>query len=239
MAGISSISDIFRKDDDGEYIRSNARLAQKILSYTLVAQKDNPAHKYDEIFYDRDLAKWLLNNYLEFVKRYQDRPFNRTNEPNKIEYVLPRIKDVLNDLHDLDLVKFEMAEQRRGTSDIITVYRPTFAGHLIALLIEIMESEKPQPNISIEIYNLFNSYFKENFSSYDVLYAALFKKYMDKGLFDEFGIDIMISRLNSSVEIKTIDDLVHRLDLLYFDNADKALQYANLLDEVLRELDPM
>ena len=62
---------------------------------------------------------------------------------------------------------------------------------------------------------------------------------MDKGLFDEFGIDIMISRLNSSVEIKTIDDLVHRLDLLYFDNADKALQYANLLDEVLRELDPM
>ena len=98
-----------------------------------------------------------------------------------------------------------MAEQRRGTSDIITVYRPTFAGHLIALLIEIMESEKPQSGISIEIYNLFNSYFKENFSSYDVLYAALFKKYMDKGLFDEFGIDIMISRLNSSVEIKTID----------------------------------
>ena len=242
MAGISSISDIFRKEDEDEdednYIKTNARLAQKILSYTLVAQKDNPSHKYNEIFYDRDLAKWLLNNYLEFVKRYQDRPFNRTNEPNKIEYVLPRIKDVLNDLHDLDLVKFEMAEQRRGTSDIITVYRPTFAGHLIALLIEIMESEKPQPGISIEIYNLFNSYFKENFSSYDVLYAALFKKYMDKGLFDEFGIDIMISRLNSSVEIKTIDDLVHRLDLLYFDNADKALQYANLLDEVLRELDP-
>ena len=43
MAGISSISDIFRKDDDGEYIRSNAKLAQKILSYTLVAQKDNPS----------------------------------------------------------------------------------------------------------------------------------------------------------------------------------------------------
>ena len=167
MAGISSISDIFRKEDEDEdednYIKTNARLAQKILSYTLVAQKDNPSHKYNEIFYDRDLAKWLLNNYLEFVKRYQDRPFNRTNEPNKIEYVLPRIKDVLNDLHDLDLVKFEMAEQRRGTSDIITVYRPTFAGHLIALLIEIMESEKPQPGISIEIYNLFNSYFKETF----------------------------------------------------------------------------
>ena len=167
MAGISSISDIFRKEDEDEdednYIKTNARLAQKILSYTLVAQKDNPSHKYNEIFYDRDLAKWLLNNYLEFVKRYQDRPFNRTNEPNKIEYVLPRIKDVLNDLHGLDLVKFEMAEQRRGTSDIITVYRPTFAGHLIALLIEIMESEKPQPGISIEIYNLFNSYFKETF----------------------------------------------------------------------------
>ena len=79
MAGISSISNIFRKDDDGEYIKSNARLAQKILSYTVVAQKDNPAHKYDEIFYDRDLAKWLLDNYIEFVDRYQHRPSNLTN----------------------------------------------------------------------------------------------------------------------------------------------------------------
>ena len=56
MAGISSISDIFRKEDEDEdednYIKTNARLAQKILSYTLVAQKDNPSHKYNEIFYD-------------------------------------------------------------------------------------------------------------------------------------------------------------------------------------------
>jgi len=238
VAGISSISDIFRKDDEGKYIKSNAGLAQKILAYTLVAQKENPVHKYDEIIYDRDLANWLLDNYLEFVDRYQHRPYNQTNEPNKIEYVLPRIKDVLNDLHNLDLIKFEMAEQRRGTSDIITVYRPTFAGHLIALLIEIMGSEKPNPNISIEIYNLFDSYFKEHHSSYDVFYAALFKKYIERGLFDEFGIDILISRLNSSMKIKTIDDLVHRLDLLYFDNTEKALLYADLLDDTLTELDP-
>ena len=239
MAGISSISDIFRKDEDGEYIRSNARLAQKILSYTLAAQKESPAHKYDEIFYDRDLARWLLDNYIEYVERYQYRPDNRTSEPNRIEYVLRRIKDLLNDLHNLELIEFEMAEQRRGTSDIITVYRPTFAGHLIALLIEIMESEKPQrPDISTEIYNLFDTYFKEHHSSYDKFYAALFKKYKDKGLFDEFGIDILISRLNSSIEIRAINHLVHRLDLLAFDSAEKALQYADILDEVLKELDP-
>jgi len=238
VAGISSISDIFRKDEDGEYIRSNARLAQKILSYTLAAQKESPAHKYDEIFYDRDLARWLLDNYIEYVERYQHRPDNRTSEPNRIEYVLDRIKGLLKDLHNLELIEFEMAEQRRGTSDIITVYRPTFAGHLIALLIEIMESEKPQPDISTEIYNLFDSYFKEHHSSYDVLYAALFKKYIEKGLFDEFGVDILISRLNSGIEIRTIDDLVHRLDLLSFDDTGKALLYANLLDEVLKELDP-
>ena len=117
-------------------------MAQKILSYTLVVQKENPAHKYDEIFYDRDLAKWLLDHYIEFIEHYQDRPNNRTRESDQVENVLPRIKDVLNDLGELDLIKFESAEQRRGTSDIITVYRPTFAGHLIALLIEVMESEK-------------------------------------------------------------------------------------------------
>jgi len=166
-----------------------------------------------------------------------DHIIGRVN-PTRIEYVLPRIKDLLNDLHNLELIEFEMAEQRRGTSDIITVYRPTFAGHLIALLIEIMESEKPQPDISIEIYNLFDSYFKEHHSSYDVLYAALFKKYMERGLFDEFGIDILISRLNSGMQIKMIDDLVHRLELLSFGDTEKALLYADLLDEVLKKLDP-
>ena len=59
----------------------------------------------------------------------------------------------------------------------------------------------------IEIYNLFNFYFKEKFSSYDVLYGSLFE-IMDKGLFDEFEIDIMISKLNSNVEIKTINRIL-------------------------------
>jgi len=40
------------------------------------------------------------------------------------------------------------------------------------------------------------------------------------------------------MEIKTLDDLVHRLELLSFDDTGKALLYANLLDEVLKELDP-
>ena len=95
--------------------------------------------------------------------------------------MLPRIKDILNDLGKLDLIRFEKAEQRRGTSDIITVYRPTFAGHLIALLIEIMESEKQQrPDISIEVYNLFDLYFKEHFSSYDRFYASTIQKIYGK-----------------------------------------------------------
>jgi hypothetical protein len=187
MAGISSISDIFRKDDDGEYIKSNARLAQKILSYILVNQKGESSQIMSKTFYDRDLARWLLNNYIDFVKHYQNRPYNRMKESNKIENILPRIKDLLHDLENLSLIEFEKAEQRRGTTDIITVYKPTFAGHLIALLIETMESGK-QPAISTEIYNLFDSYFKDHYSSYDKFYAALFKKYMDRGLFDEFGI---------------------------------------------------
>jgi hypothetical protein len=40
------------------------------------------------------------------------------------------------------------------------------------------------------------------------------------------------------MEIRTIDHLIHRLDLRYFDNVEKALQYVDLPDEVLRELDP-
>ena len=135
------------------------------------------------------------------------------------------------------MIEFEKAEQRRGTTDIITVYKPTFAGHLIALLIETMESGK-QPAISTEIYHLFGTYFKDHFSSYDVFYAKLFKKYKDNGLFDEFGVDTLISRLNSGREIRTINNLVQRLDLLYFDDAKKAKLYVELLIEVLKELKP-
>jgi hypothetical protein len=50
-------------------------------------------------------------------------------------------------------------------------------------------------------------------------------------------IDVLISRLKLDIEMKTIDHLVHRLDLLYFDDAKKAKQYADLLLEVLNGLD--
>jgi hypothetical protein len=61
---------------------------------------------------------------------------------------------------------------------------------------------------------------------------------MEKGLFNEFVIDILIPRLNSGIEIRTIDHLVHRLDLLYFDDAEKVLLYTDLLFEAVNELDP-
>lgn len=49
---------------------------------------------------------------------------------------------------------------------------------------------------------------------------------------------ILIARLNSGMEIKTINNLVQRLDLLYFDDAEKAILYIELLFEALNELDP-
>ncbi len=172
-----------------------------------------------------------------FIDLYQYTLSNQIKRASKIEHVIKRIKGVIDDLCELGLIKREIVGKRSGTTDIITIYRYTFVGYVIALLVETMESGK-QSAISTELHNMFDSYFKDHFSSYNVLYAALFKKYIDRGLFNEFGIDILISRLNSDTEIKTIDHLIERLDLVHFDDTKKAKLYVELLLKVLNELDP-
>jgi hypothetical protein len=236
VAGLDSISDIFRRDQDGKYTNRNAVLAQRILSYVFVNQELKSSKIYSEPFYEKDLASWLLDNYKEFTDLYPYRPYNKINRPSKIERVLKRIKSPIDDLCNLGLIRYENIGRRSRTTDIVTVFSYTFVGHFIALIIELMESRN-QENISQKIYAIIDSNL-ENSSSYDAFFSLLFSKYMQKGVFVEFLFDVFVYRLTQGKEVMTKDNLFAGLDLRAFADPRKAILHAKMLVEVLNELDP-
>lgn len=88
------------------------------------------------------------------------------------------------------------------------------------------------------IYNTFISHLKEDASSYAIFYSALFKKYMQKGVFTEFLIDVLLYRLTNGKQVMTKDDLFASMDLRSFADPKYAKRHAIMLLDVLKELDP-
>lgn len=192
---------------------------------------------YSEPFRDRDLASWLLANYLEFINDYQ---YNQMNHASKINRVLKRISTI-DDLCDLNLIKYDKVERIPETTDTFSIYNYTFIGYVIALLVELTESGKRE-NVSQKLYNVFDSQFrtqlKTDTSSYTQFYFLLFKKYMQKGIFYEFLNDVFLYRLTLENTVITKHNLFARIDLRDFANPKKARFHAQVLLEALKELDP-
>lgn len=238
MVRLDSISDIFKKDENDKYIQSNAELAKKILSYVFVNQELKAATSYGEPFRDGDLARWLLANYSEFIDDYQSGPMNSAS---KVDRVLKRIKNLIDDLCDLDLIKRDRIERITGTTDIFSVYKYTFVGYIIALLIELIEPGKRE-SVSQKLYNIFDSQLRiqlrTDTSSYTKFYSLLFKKYKQKGIFYEYLNDVFLYRLTLENEVITKDNLFASIDLRAFADPRKAKFHAQVLLEALKELDP-
>ena len=231
---LDSISDIFKKDRDGKYIKSNAELANKILSYMFVNQQLKATTSYDEPFRDGEMASWLLANYPKFIEDYQS---NQMNHASKVDRVLKRIKSTIDDLHDLDLIKRQKVEKINGTSDTFSIYNYTFIGYVIALLVELTEPGKRQ-RASQKLYNVFDSQFRISTSSYAKFYSLLLKKYMQQGVFEEFLNDVFLYRLTLEKEPMTKDNLFASMDLRSFSDPRKATLHAKILIGALEELDP-
>ena len=231
---ISSIDQIFRKDKIGNYVKSNAKLSQGILSYALVIRQEKS--NYNKPFYVWDLAQWLMDKHLEFRERYQYRPHSNTRPDNRVQYVMDRIRGLLYDLSSLQLLESAGAmHQRRGTG-FVEIYKYTSAGYLIALLIESMDPAKKE-SATNKIYDLLNSDYRASPSSYSygIYLIAVFKKYKEKGVFSEFLVDVLRNRLDSAMTIK---DLLARLDVLYFDETEKAKMFIDIWFQTLNELEP-
>jgi hypothetical protein len=231
---ISSIDQIFRKDKIGNYVKRNAKLSQDILSYALVIQQEKS--NYNKPFYVWDLAQWLMDKHLEFRERYQYNPVSNTPSKSRVQYVMDRIRGLLYDLSSLQLLESAgAAHQRRGTG-FVEIYKYTSAGYLIALLIESMDLAKKE-SVANEIYDLLNSDYRASSSSYSygIFLIAVFKKYKEKGVFTEFLVNVLRNRLDSAT---TVGDLLARLDVLYFDETEKAKMFIDIWFQTLNELEP-
>ena len=70
MVETQGISAIFQKDKEGKYT-DNALLYQNILHYSIINEKQNQSNT-NTTFKVWDLAKWLIENNVEFANYYKD-----------------------------------------------------------------------------------------------------------------------------------------------------------------------
>jgi hypothetical protein len=133
MTRLGSIDEIFRRGKDRKYVRSNALLGQYILRYSqLVDRKDSG---YSKPFPHRDLAKWLVKNYPQYLEHYQLLPDSHTSISNRIENITQRTKGLLNEMISLGLIEGAGIEPMKTGTGTKEIFRYTYAAYFVLDLI--------------------------------------------------------------------------------------------------------
>jgi hypothetical protein len=229
-----TINEIFKKDKDGNYVRSNALLSHYIFHYALQIKRDKSG--YSEPFRHWDLAKWLVNNFPDFIERYEHRPYSHTSSSNRIENTRQRTKGLLDDLISLGLIEpAGTAPQRRGTG-ITQSYKYTISGYLIVWLIEISNKDEERRSKAIrQLLDMVDACNKINDSSILLFITRFFRKCDEKGVFDRI-VSFYLNKILSKTTINTDRDLLllvlglkHTLNWL--------LAEPQIFCETLKELD--
>jgi hypothetical protein len=173
---------ILEKDKGGNYTE-DAILYQDIVHYAITLRKAHPDNNYNNSFRERELANWLLNNNKEFVNSYKSLSTRTTTWQNRIENRLPRIRNKLDDLIELDLVKKCGTTKALKNSDIISLYKFTLDGYLISYVMEGLFHPRMRENADNEIYNLYMWHF-EHFPTYRSPFSSgVYKKLKEAGAF--------------------------------------------------------
>ena len=232
LVGIHSI---FKKDDTDHYT-STALLYQDMIRYSISRRERDSNHSNS--FKHWDLADWIIRNNQEYVNYYKDMSTRSINMASRIENTQQRTKDRLNDLIQLNLVEISGSEKQEKGNAYVNIYDYTFFGHLLAWLIESFNPQKRE-KANEEIYNLFSSFYNQyqTWSQY-AFSSALYKKYLDRGVFGDFVVGKLRERVDINIEIWSMQELLSILTVPSFDN-DKDLKfYMQLWNETMNEMDP-
>ncbi len=223
-----SIDSIFGKVEDK---RKNPNFYEYILRYSTVMINDQNA------FTHWDLARWLYDNYPEFKERYKDFSTRNTTISKRIEYTQESTKNSLHDLITLNLIG-TIGERKiaKGTG-YTPLYAFTWYGKLHAWIIESFDLAK-QEKAGKEIYNLFAHHATHFHTSQYALGSALYKKFIDRGVFDDFVVDVLRRRINSDNPILDIYELLGCLAIPVITNREKARYFTQLWQETFNEMDP-
>ncbi|MFZ0328285.1 MAG: hypothetical protein WBP64_04940 [Nitrososphaeraceae archaeon] len=233
MAKIPSITSIFHKKDELNYT-DNAFQLQYILSYSTILNSDCPETNVEfGQFTAYELTGWLIKKYPEFHDEFTNSSTHTMSEPNKIQAKLDGVEGKLKELTYLDLVEQEQ-EFRKGK--IITIYRFTESGYLLAWIIESFE-EKTREIANNQIYRILQRNASYDQSSFDLFGSLELKKYNERGIIDELFTSILRNTLSQPRRpIYTMRDLIIGSPLPNFNDEKHANLYLEIWHEAFQEL---
>jgi len=210
------------------------RFSCGILRYSIILNSACPENSTDfkqcSVW---EIAGWLVDKYPRFQDEFNNPSGWRLAKPNKIQSIFDGVEGKVKKLTYLELM--EQGKVHVG-SNAITSYRFTELGYLLAWIIESFNI-KQREITNNQIYKVLQRNSSYNQSSYDVLGSLEYRKYKERGMFDELLTSILRDIIShSNRQINTMRDLITGSPLPNFNNENNAKVYLEIWHEAFNEL---
>jgi len=210
------------------------RFSCGILRYSIILNSACPENSTDfkqcSVW---EIAGWLVDKYPRFQDEFNNPSGWRLAKPNKIQSIFDGVEGKVKKLTYLELM--EQGKVHVG-SNAITSYRFTELGYLLAWIIESFNI-KQREITNNQIYKVLQRNSSYNQSSYDVLGSLEYRKYKERGMFDELFTSILRDIIShSNRQINTMRDLITGSPLPNFNNENNAKVYLEIWHEAFNEL---
>jgi hypothetical protein len=228
-----NLGSIFEKIDSLNYT-NEAKLYQDILIFCIKQEHEGKGY-----FKHREIASWLLDHNQEFLNFYRGIKAHTTRS-NRIENTQGRVKNRLDDLAKLDLIRVSETDQQKG-SGTTNLYEITTFGILLGYLVEsiLASDESTKKSTDKRLHQLFDKEFSRYKTSLSQFKLILYTKLMSEDLFTIFVGDTLRKILLSETPPLTMKELLFKQHMIVLDTGmkDKANQYLKVWFESLMELD--
>jgi hypothetical protein len=230
-----NLGSFLEKTPDGKNYTPEARLYQDILDFCVKQDQQGQRH-----FKHRKIAKWLLDNNQEFLDYYKGMKAH-TKMSSKILNTQERVKNKLNDLSKMHLIRISETPQEKG-SGTTDLYQITPFAILLGTLIDSIKAidEKSKKSLDKRLYELFMKQFAAYPNSLNQFRSRFYPNLMSADLFTDFIASGLRQILLSDDPPQGIHELLQRWHLLsQFDKSkhDEIQLYLKLWFESLAELD--
>jgi hypothetical protein len=233
MTKIPSITSIFEREDEKNYTDDALEL-QCIIGYSIVLNKECPETSRDfNRFSVWSLAGWLIDHYPKFRDEFRDLSGRTLDRKKKIQAKFDGIETKVKKLAYLDII--EEIRELSDASKEARYYRFTELGYMVAWIVESFDESKREI-ANNQIYKTIPLNAKENPSSSDIFYSLLFKKYKDRGVFDNFFTKNLRNKIcERNIQIRTMKELFSRAFTHSSDDGDAEV-FSKLWRETFDEL---
>lgn len=229
MAKFPRLSSIFEKSDARRFTDDALEL-QYILRYSIVLDGECPdnGQKFNQ-FSIYSATGWLIKNYSKSRDDFRD---SKLTPDRKIQAKFDGVEGKVKRLAYLDLIE-QITENSKSNA---TYYRFTESGYMLAWIFESFDENKRMA-ANNQIYRILQRNASYDQSSYDIFGSLEYKKYMEKGVFDELYTSVLRNTISqSNRQINTMKDLLTLSPLPSFNDENHAKLYLEVWQEAFNEL---